>query len=214
MKEKMTFVVPGEWEQEPDEESFVHAELLCAIRRNEHSGSLCGYVAIPPAHPAYGKDCNDLNVTVHGGLTYGKHTILGSAPAVALLEKKIEEWSGTSPNFYKRILANEHKHSGKPRNYPIETSGDLWWLGFDCNHLWDYAPPTGPKMLEFERHSYDAVYRNWRYVKHETELLAEQLATMMQPPSYEDWRAARKLTASSAIRFSDFVEAAAADLSD
>lgn len=30
-----------------------------------------GYVAVPPEHPYYGKDYDDVPVEVHGGLTYG-----------------------------------------------------------------------------------------------------------------------------------------------
>jgi hypothetical protein len=33
-------------------------------------GHRCGYVTVPEGHPCAGKDYNELDVDVHGGLTY------------------------------------------------------------------------------------------------------------------------------------------------
>ena len=33
-------------------------------------GHRCGYVSVPAEHPLHGKDYNDVDVEVHGGLTY------------------------------------------------------------------------------------------------------------------------------------------------
>ena len=35
-----------------------------------HFGAHCGYLGVPKSHPWFGKDYNDLDVEVHGGLTY------------------------------------------------------------------------------------------------------------------------------------------------
>lgn len=59
----------GEWNNEPDRVDFIHAGFSCFILRNTH-GAWCGYVGVPNTHPAYGKDYNDVDVDVHGGLTY------------------------------------------------------------------------------------------------------------------------------------------------
>jgi hypothetical protein len=59
----------GEWDSEPDRVDFIHAGFSCFILRN-HGGAWCGYVGVPSTHPSYGKDYNDVNVDVHGGLTY------------------------------------------------------------------------------------------------------------------------------------------------
>lgn len=62
---------------------------------------------------------------------------------------------------------------GKPDN--------VWWLGFDCSHSGDLAPESevywrskgpGYSMAQFQ------IYKNWAYVKHQTEQLAKQLAEM------------------------------------
>jgi len=54
---------------EPDRVDFIHAGFSCFIQRGP-VGAWCGYVGVPASHPAYGKDYNDVDVAVHGGLTY------------------------------------------------------------------------------------------------------------------------------------------------
>ena len=59
----------GEWNNEPDRDQWVHAGFACLIVRNG-SGSWCGYVGVPSDHPDYGKDYDEVDAEVHGGLTY------------------------------------------------------------------------------------------------------------------------------------------------
>ena len=80
-KMKLFFAVRP-WEDEPD-----HAEweqevsgYKCRISRNEHTGTLCGYVGIPKEHRFWGISYNidpdpelsDISDNVHGGLTYSR----------------------------------------------------------------------------------------------------------------------------------------------
>jgi hypothetical protein len=51
---------------------------------------------------------------------------------------------------------------------------DVWWIGFDCAHLYDLTPGS----LRFDRALPDEVYRDVAYVRRETEHLAEQLAAV------------------------------------
>lgn len=44
---------------------------VIAIKLSYYS-SCNGYVAIPKGHPSYGKDYDDIDVDVHGGVTYAK----------------------------------------------------------------------------------------------------------------------------------------------
>lgn len=44
-------------------------DMDCLIVENG-MGFLCGYVAVTEGHPAFQKDYNDVDVNVHGGLTY------------------------------------------------------------------------------------------------------------------------------------------------
>lgn len=43
--------------------------LKCAVLLQK-TGHRCGYVGVPESHPLYGKDYDDVNITVHGGLTF------------------------------------------------------------------------------------------------------------------------------------------------
>jgi hypothetical protein len=40
-------------------------------------GHRCGYVTVPKGHPCAGKDYDELDVEVHGGLTYGNGAKFG-----------------------------------------------------------------------------------------------------------------------------------------
>jgi hypothetical protein len=60
------------WENEPSRKEWTANGLKCLVLRVvDGGGHLCGYVAVPKGHPAYGRDYNELNVDVHGGLTFG-----------------------------------------------------------------------------------------------------------------------------------------------
>jgi hypothetical protein len=61
----------GPWDNEGDREDWVDEATgtACFIQRN-HLGSWCGYASVKPGHPDYGKGYEDVEVEVHGGLTY------------------------------------------------------------------------------------------------------------------------------------------------
>jgi len=46
--------------------------LSCAVVMNREAGNRCGYVRVPPGHPAFGKNYDDVDVNVHGGLTFAQ----------------------------------------------------------------------------------------------------------------------------------------------
>lgn len=62
----------GEWTDEPNRLNWKHKGLDCMIVRNGWGLHLCGYVGVKPGHPAFGKHYNDIDVDVHGGLTYSE----------------------------------------------------------------------------------------------------------------------------------------------
>ncbi len=185
---KMIFCVHGEWEDEPDFEEFVHAELPCIVVRGGGSyGHLCGYVGVPPAHPAYPERMKDLNEMMREGLRDPRNEnrwILEPRPDAG------EHWTDVS---YQDLEI--HVHGGLTwseigDNYAGRREGFKWY-GFDCAHSGDYWPPIDPKVYEITQ-QYPAAhmnetYRNWEYVKNEVRHLAEQLAVMWKPPNYEDW---------------------------
>jgi hypothetical protein len=59
----------GPWEYEPDRFQWQYNRYPCLVVRAPF-GNLCGYVAVPRGHVAYGKGYEKLSVNVHGGLTY------------------------------------------------------------------------------------------------------------------------------------------------
>lgn len=61
----------GVWTTEPDRLEFEAHGLPCWILRMMHSGHLCGYVAVPPGHPWWGRD-HETRAEVHGGVTFGR----------------------------------------------------------------------------------------------------------------------------------------------
>lgn len=77
--------IDAPWENEPDREIFSAHGFTCLVNRavfrdelgNRDArfggGHLCGYVAVPKGHPWYKKTDRDLDVRVHGGVTYTSH---------------------------------------------------------------------------------------------------------------------------------------------
>jgi len=103
---------PGPWQDEPDKMQFPDpiTGLPCLIVRN-FSGALCGYVGVAEGHPYYGKDYNNIEADVHGGLTFA---------------------NACSPG------GDEAKHIC---HLPGEGEPDhVWWFGFDCAHSGDLSP--------------------------------------------------------------------------
>lgn len=186
MAAKVTFAVRGEWEQEPDDEEFVHAELPCCIQRGP-LGSLCGYVGVPESHPNYPTRMKDINEYRRTDHVIGNETLKGDPDLPVRLYDE----------SYNDLRVDVHgglTYSAMGDGHRGRTEG-FHWFGFDCAHLGDYYPPTDPKVHEINQkygHGPGEVYRNWAYVRREVERLAEQLAVMMQPPPYEDWLRAKK----------------------
>lgn len=74
---KRTGWAKGPWDNEPDRLQWKDQDTgyPCLIVRNiTFGGNLCGYVAVNPDHPLYGKDYDFAEdnhpISVHGGLTY------------------------------------------------------------------------------------------------------------------------------------------------
>ena len=149
---------PGEWQDEPDKIQWVDEPtgLDCLIHRGP-LGNLCGYVGVPPEHPAYGADYNSVRradgdwIDVHGGLSYAARC------------------ADTEDESHGICHVPE---PGRPH--------DVWWLGFDCGHAGDVHPEMDarlrasgmPSMPSFGHDTYKPV----AYVKRDVTSLARQLA--------------------------------------
>ena len=60
------------WEEEEDRKEWVAHGLACEIMRAPKLRHLCGYVGLPRTHPNFGDGYDDIDVDVHGGLTYAE----------------------------------------------------------------------------------------------------------------------------------------------
>jgi hypothetical protein len=109
-EEKLAKYGVGPWLDEPDRVEFEWRGLPCLMTRNEVSGHLCGYVAVPPGHRWHGLEWDDptmgaSSLYAHGGVNYSKP------------------------------CADRVCHVPKPGE-----PADVWWFGFDCVHAFDFAP--------------------------------------------------------------------------
>lgn len=144
----------GPWQHEPDKRQWRDAAtgLPCLIVRNAEIGQLCGYVGVPPSHPAHGKTFDDgADFNVHGGLTFA-----GGC-----------QQTGDESRGVCHVPA------------PGETE-NVWWLGFDCAHAFDLSPGLQATMRSCGAElTWPAAYRNVDYVASECAALAKQLAVMV-----------------------------------
>ena len=143
----------------------------CIIMRDPRGGYLSGYVAVPPGHPLYGFDHDavppDLDIEVHGGLTYSAICDEGPSPA--------------------RRLVNEARSichvQLRPASYaPVEHATDYraghdqaWWFGFECNHVYDVVPGERNDRARFLGSETGAAFRDECYVYGQVVDLAAQL---------------------------------------
>lgn len=140
----------GPWNYEPDKIQWPDEKtgLPCLIRRSS-MGFLCGYVGVPPGHPWYGKGYDEVDVNVHGGLTYA------------------EACSEGEPEYSICHVPSE----GEPDH--------VWWLGFDCGHLEDKSDISLSRDFRAEYGldwMSRGVYRDVPYVRSQIRSLAEQIA--------------------------------------
>lgn len=137
----------GVWQNEPDKVQFVDEEtgLPCLIVRNQ-LGALCGYVGVDSSHAAFERNYDEVDVNVHGGLTFSDFCSPGN---------------------------DEH---GICHIVEDGENDRVWWLGFDCAHGGDIVPSCFeyPILSSFEG-KYGETYKDIAYVKAEIKNLAKQL---------------------------------------
>jgi hypothetical protein len=149
----------GPWDNEPDSEFWREPDgLPCLIVRADMHGALCGYVGVGPTHAWYEKTLMNLiemkagyESTVHGGITFGGKIPIRALPALGYQDQE------------------SRRHSLK-----------LWWVGFDCSHMMDFAPrlvaidgnivrAAGGKPFPMP----GKTYRDIAYVRENVKVLAE-----------------------------------------
>jgi hypothetical protein len=68
-EEKLNELGEGEWINEPDQVDFTYKDIPCRVIRQE-IGHLCGYIKVPNEHKFYKLDYDDIDIDVHGGITF------------------------------------------------------------------------------------------------------------------------------------------------
>ena len=182
----------GEWDKEPDRATWVHEATgaRCTMLRGA-LGNWCGYVGINGNHPCAGKDYDDLDVSVHGGLTYAAYCHAMQEDEWIRYRLRRETWitesllypmgdaarqlredrrgdTSTLKGWQEWVGQYQHCHDDCPHG--------LWWLGFDCAHGWDIVPG----MLAHRRklrmpNALNETYKNFEWVVGETNRLADEL---------------------------------------
>ncbi len=143
---------------------FILGDFPCSIWKTD-MGHLCGYLGVPPSHPWYRQDqCMSgvlSRINVHGGITLACHekSSRGLSEEYRDAMKKLPsgEWKNLPPLEWVDVPNKDNA------SWPHDTGQDVWWIGFDCNHLWDQESP-----------------KDERYVRNELEGLARQAADAMQ----------------------------------
>lgn len=139
----------GPWDSEPDKIQWPDEEtgLPCIARRAGAAlGHWCGYVGVAEDNPCFGKGCEDIDVEVHGGLTFAEACAEGDPET----------------SIYHIPNPDEPDH--------------IWWFGFDCAHSGDRMPGMESLMPDLGRISRDSEYRTLDFVQRECKSLAKQLA--------------------------------------
>ncbi|MCH7553826.1 MAG: hypothetical protein IIC82_07510 [Chloroflexi bacterium] len=141
---------------------FILGDFPCSIWKTD-AGHLCGYLGVPPSHPWYRQDQTVMgalgDIDVHGGITLACHEKSSRRPSDEYRDAMSKApRGGPYPKLEWVDVPNKDDAS-----WPHDTGQDVWWIGFDCDHLGDQGSP-----------------KDERYVRNELEGLARQAADAMQ----------------------------------
>jgi hypothetical protein len=167
----------GPWVYEPDKRQWQDPAtgLPCLIVRGP-VGALCGYVGVPPGHPAYGMsyDC------------YSAWDEDGNERELTPIERAINELNAHGGLTF----ADSCSHGAPERSicHVVEDGevDQIHWFGFDCAHCGDLAPMMARDvdvLMKYDakqslyRHQ-DETYRDFTYVERQVTELAAQLKRM------------------------------------
>lgn len=98
----------GEWMEEPDLVKLIDEKIWrpCLILRNT-TGNLCGYIGIHEPSKLYGKHYDDIDVNVHGGLTFAGENDL----------RRWTWWLGFDCAHYMDVIPGLGRYAGERGTY-------------------------------------------------------------------------------------------------
>jgi len=106
---------PGPWQNEPDKFNWVDEStgLDCMIVRNLDLGNLCGYVGVPLNSKLAGIDYQELDIDIHGGLTYASNC----QDLICHESNKEVYWFGFDCGHYGDLIPELLKYAKPDRDY-------------------------------------------------------------------------------------------------
>lgn len=147
--------------------------IVCRDRRTNLRSHRCGYIGLPLEHALYGVKATDQVPTIKqedvDSLPLGKRSLLGVLAASAGGDE--EGLISRSPDVLFDVHGGLTYSTGAPQDndYPVSSSPQLFWYGFDCAHY-------GDGKIEGDDRLFQGPARSLAYVSDECERLAEQLA--------------------------------------
>lgn len=116
----------GKWLTEPDFKLWIDKAtgLMCMVVRGT-LGNLCGYVCVRSGYAFYWRDYGDVDVSVHGGLTFSGDTV----PKVDI-DWKDGWWFGFDCAHAGDYLPNLPMPFSRPENYC-----DMEYVTGECARL-------------------------------------------------------------------------------
>ena len=141
----------GPWDAEPDKAQWQYGPTIACMVHRGGGNAWCGYVGVTKGHPLFGMHYD----SVHEKYGIDVH---GGLTYSAMCD-------GDEEKGICHVATDEH-------GQPIEA----WWLGFDCAHYMDKMPwfASNSDLDQF----CDGLYRDYAYVRAETERLAKQVAAI------------------------------------
>ncbi|MBU2340929.1 MAG: hypothetical protein KKE77_06755 [Alphaproteobacteria bacterium] len=162
---------PGPWDDEGDKIAWVDEQtgLGCILLRQKN-GTLSGYVGVGPDHPLFGFTADavpvDIANSVHGGVTYGKECEVNRFAREEYGTPRKERYTVCHTTIT-RVVRNYRTVQTTKDEFEHD---DLWWFGFDTDHIGDLVPEgynLNPRKGD--------VYRDQAYVYNECITFARRL---------------------------------------
>jgi|TARA_R100000049_G_C1957434_1_gene117840 hypothetical protein len=161
----------GPWNDEADKVAWVDSGtgLGCIILRQK-DGTLSGYVSVGLEHPLFGFDAAavplGISSQVHGGITYGRECEVNRTERRAKGKPRQERYTVCHVTRTRWVQDYENVQTTQDE-FEHE---DLWWLGFDTNHVGDLVPND-----RYHTARRSDVYRDQAYVYENCVALAKRL---------------------------------------
>lgn len=158
----------GPWTVEPDGLYWVECGLHCLILRQKLL-HLCGYVGVEKDHPLWGYNYQD---PMPPPIIPEQRTPLSIKSRRCVLNDD-DIFGGSDLNAHGGITLTDTIDDSIP---------DVWWIGFDCAHLWDMCPYNTVLFTKIgigiNHRNAHVTYRDIGYVKREIRSLVEQIHNM------------------------------------